>query len=347
MKNCDELVVREICGDTFKLTIFAVLAFSLKSINSYYTLLSWVGLWVGSSLILIAAFDLCQYIVLCTRFLHDIYAVFVCTIYITDGITGVVERFSNVEWDQAFFAFFLALFCLLFSLGFYYLDRMSLVLNQRWRHTLSDYAVPFAVALCIWISYSVNDQVEVERISLPRKFQPTYPSYYENDGAEVYKRDWYQGLDLGGGEGPKLALFSFVAAIPIVALFYIDHLFSLILAQKSELGLKKGDYYHSSMLVTGIFNAVLPSFGLPFVTASLPHSPQFTKALTDYDKSQSPPKVLKVSQLYVILCSCIICFAEYVQANNPFLCRFMSQELPHSSFISCVSSHWSFHPFWR
>ena len=303
-----ELVVRVISGDTFKLTIFAVLAFSLKSINSYYTLLSWVGLWVGSSLILIAAFDLCQYIVLCTRFLHDIYAVFVCTIYITDGITGVVERFSNVEWDQAFFAFFLALFCLLFSLGFYYLDRMSLVLNQRWRHTLSDYAVPFAVALCIWISYFVNDQVEVERISLPRNFQPTYPSYYENDGAEVYKRDWYQGLDLGGGEGLKLALLSFVAAIPIVALFYIDHLFSLILAQKSELGLKKGDYYHSSMLVTGIFNAVLPSFGLPFVTASLPHSPQFTKALTDYDKSQSPPKILKVSQVECNLCSCIIFF---------------------------------------
>ena len=82
-------------------------------------------MWVGVSLILIAAFDLCQYIVLCTRFLHDIYAVFVCTIYITDGINGVVERFAEVEWDQAFFAFFLALFCLLFALGFYYLDRMS------------------------------------------------------------------------------------------------------------------------------------------------------------------------------------------------------------------------------
>ena len=209
-------------------------------------------MWVGTSLILIAAFDLCRYIVLCTRFLHDIYAVFVCTIYITDGISGVVGRFSKVEWDQAFFAFFLALFCLLFSLGFYYLDMMSLVFNQRWRHILSDYAVPIAVALCIWISYSATDQVEVERISLPRNFVPTYPSYDgDNEGAEVYKRDWYQGLNLGGGEGPKLALLSFVAAIPIVALFYIDHLFSCILGQKAELGLRKGSYYHSSMLITG------------------------------------------------------------------------------------------------
>ena len=100
--------------------------------------------------------------------------------YITDGIQGVVERFAEVEWDQAFFAFFLALFCLLFALGFYYLDRMSAIFNQRWRHTLSDYAVPISVAPCIWISYSAKDQVEVERISLPRNFEPTYPSYDED-----------------------------------------------------------------------------------------------------------------------------------------------------------------------
>lgn len=50
---------------------------------NYYTLMSWVGLWVGLSLIVIAVFDLSRFIALCTRFLHDIYAVFVCTIYIT------------------------------------------------------------------------------------------------------------------------------------------------------------------------------------------------------------------------------------------------------------------------
>ena len=153
--------------------------------------------WVGISLILIASFDLCRYIVLCTRFLHDIYAVFVCTIYIADGISGVVERFNNVDWDQAFFAFYLALFCVLFSLGFYYLDRMTLVFNQRWRHTLSDYAVPIAVTICIAISYSVKDHVFVERISMPRNFKPTYPY-----------RSWYEGLHLHDGEVSKLALLS-------------------------------------------------------------------------------------------------------------------------------------------
>jgi hypothetical protein len=35
---------------------------------------------------------------------------------------------------------------------------------------------------------------------------------------------------------------------------------------------------------------------MPFVTASLPHSPQFTKALTDYDKTTSPWTVLRVHE---------------------------------------------------
>ena len=79
------------------------------------------------------------------------------------------------------------------------------------------------------------------------------------------------------------------------------------------MGLKKGDYYHSSMLVTGVCNLLLPSFGLPFVTASLPHSPQFTKALTDYDKTFSPQRVLKVHESRVApLIVYILCFMGLV-----------------------------------
>ena len=52
---------------------------------------AWVGMWTGGLLIVIACMDLSAYICLCTRFLHDIYAVFVCTIYISDGMVGVAE----------------------------------------------------------------------------------------------------------------------------------------------------------------------------------------------------------------------------------------------------------------
>lgn len=42
----------------------------------------------------------------------------------------------------------------------------------------------------------------------------------------------------------------------------------------------KGTYVHSPFLCVAISNLIGPSFGLPFVTASLPHSPQFVLALT-------------------------------------------------------------------
>jgi hypothetical protein len=192
----------------------------------------------------------------------------------------------QVEWAQAFFAGYLAMFCIIFSLLFYYIDRSS-ILTKRRRQTIADYAVPLAVIICIGISYAVKSDVDVDRIEMPRNFAPTWE---EEAGG---KRGWYQGLS---GGGVVAASVSLVASIPIVALFYIDHLFSCILGQKPELGLKKGEYYHSSMLITGICNLILPSFGMPFVTASLPHSPQFTKALTDYDKTKTPWEVKKVHE---------------------------------------------------
>ena len=45
----------------------------------------------------------------------------------------------------------------------------------------------------------------------------------------------------------------------------------------------KGTYVHSPFLCVAISNLIGPSFGLPFVTASLPHSPQFVLALTGKD----------------------------------------------------------------
>jgi len=41
--------------------------------------------------------------------LHDIYGVFVCTIYIHDGLSGIHERFEKAEWASAQYALTLGL----------------------------------------------------------------------------------------------------------------------------------------------------------------------------------------------------------------------------------------------
>jgi len=223
-----------------------------------------------------------------------------CTIYIEDDIIETLERFESVDWSEAFFAGYLAMLCIFFSLGFYYFDQSS-IFNDTLRQGISDYAVPLAVVICIRISYKVSGNVDVFRIKMPRNFQPIHADGYYGE-----KRSWYQGFG-----GSRLVVdVSLIASVPIVALFYIDHLFSCILSQKPELVIKKGEYYHSSMLVAGICNMILPSFGIPFVTALLAHSPQFTKALSEYDKNKTPWKINKVHEsrvaptLVYVLCCC-------------------------------------------
>eukprot|EP00962_Isochrysis_galbana_P028555 scaffold9041_cov65-Isochrysis_galbana.AAC.1 len=60
----------------------------------------------------------------------------------------------------------------------------------------------------------------------------------------------------------------------------MDQNISSLLCQLPEMKLSRGSYLHSSFLLMAIFNAIGPMFGLPFVTGSLPHSPQFVRSLT-------------------------------------------------------------------
>ena len=69
--------------------------------------------------------------------------------------------------------------------------------------------------------------------------------------------------------------------------------------------LRKGAYYHSSMLMMGLFCMIGPLFGLPFVTGSLPHSPQFVRAMARLDDGG---RVLAVneSRIAPLLCYALI-----------------------------------------
>ena len=71
----------------------------------------------------------------------------------------------------------------------------------------------------------------------------------------------------------KVIIAAGAAAIPIVIFFFFDQNVSELLSQAPSMNLKKGAYYHSCFLLIGIMN-VATIFGLPFMTACLPHSPQ-------------------------------------------------------------------------
>ena len=59
-----------------------------------------------------------------------------------------------------------------------------------------------------------------------------------------------------------------------------------LLLQRPAAKLAKGSYFHGSFLLVAISNAVAPLFGLPFISGSLPHSPQFARSLSRLDGEQ-------------------------------------------------------------
>jgi hypothetical protein len=123
----------------------------------YFEWLAWVGIFVGLYLLLICSFDGSYYIRHMTRFLHDLYAAFVCTIYAVDGIQGVYTHFkshrlpSHIEnYASALFQFILAGVVVLIALLLRQSEKYS-VLTRTARRIIADYALSIAIFIAIGI----------------------------------------------------------------------------------------------------------------------------------------------------------------------------------------------------
>eukprot|EP00457_Paulinella_chromatophora_P004821 gb/GEZN01004834.1/.p1 GENE.gb/GEZN01004834.1/~~gb/GEZN01004834.1/.p1 ORF type:complete len:612 (+),score=9.63 gb/GEZN01004834.1/:30-1865(+) len=231
----------------------------------FFTWLAAVGIWVGVDMIIIAALDGSYCIRYMSRFLQELYEAFVCTIYAVQGIAGVVHAFYKESILDALFSLCLAVIVVSVGLCLSSANRTSLF-SKTLRGKITDFALPIAIAIAIAVSYADVTYFKVSRITMPKGLNPSQEG-----------RPWVTPLDFS----PKMVLLAGIAAVPIVALFFIDQSISALLTQVPSIGLKKGSYYHQPFLLTSLFNLVFPVFGMPFITASLPHSPQFAAALSD------------------------------------------------------------------
>ena len=310
----------------------------------FWQFLAWTGFFISFFMIVVAAFEISRFIKLLTRFTHEIFAFFVCSIYIYDGASSVIKRF-NVANDMDIAAleheckdgntvmmasFSRSLFAAIIAIGTL---GISLFLHsaRRWssfcrcfRVFLADYAVTVAIICMSLFSIAFpNEHGLVDYIEVPPSFEPTCRIKYNgtngvpvinagtplcesgdastgNISAILAANVWWRvsssnSSSLGAprpwlarlwddGTPALLPLYAALCALVIVLFFYMDQNISSLLTQLKSRKLERGSYYHSSFFLLGIFNAIGPLFGLPFVTGSLPHSPQFVKAVTNYDE---------------------------------------------------------------
>jgi hypothetical protein len=67
-------------------------------------------------------------------------------------------------------------------------------------------------------------------------------------------------------------------------LYYIDANVAALLCNKEEAKLRKGVAYHYDFALLSILLFFCSIFGLPFATPSLPHSPQYVRALSEIEE---------------------------------------------------------------
>ena len=90
-------------------------------------------------------------------------------------------------------------------------------------------------------------------------------------------------VGVGPDSGPPAPIWLPIVGLGFGAflslLFFVDHNVTSLLTQADGNQLRKGNAYHWNFLLVGLFNICMPLVGCPFVTGSLPHSPQFVQAL--------------------------------------------------------------------
>ena len=291
LMGCQPLLVLRPTGP-----ITAILLFISNLADSFefdfFAYLSWTGIFVGIYMFLVSAFELCRWIKLLTRFTHDIFAFFVCTIYIHDGLQGIIQRFDPDKMVDLAGSFATCLSIVTFVMALWlHHARTWTSLTRKVRGFLSDYALTIAVAFTVLVSYTLlwgSSRISqrlgslVERVHVPSGFRPTCGFNHTLTGSSIecadssHARRWWVGLPFNG-PGIELPLIAAATALPIVFFFFMDQNVSSLLTQRKAVGLSKGSYYHSSFLCMSVFNFIGPLFGLPFVTGSLPTQPSVSK----------------------------------------------------------------------
>eukprot|EP00931_Biecheleriopsis_adriatica_P056713 TRINITY_DN33622_c0_g1_i1.p1 TRINITY_DN33622_c0_g1~~TRINITY_DN33622_c0_g1_i1.p1 ORF type:complete len:557 (-),score=106.42 TRINITY_DN33622_c0_g1_i1:89-1759(-) len=260
----------------------------------FWPFFAWTGIFVGLYMLAIAAFELSKYFKYVTAFTDGIFATFIGFIYINDGLQGIVRTWHDAErtngkMEAAEDVISINMTIVIAALALWLSTvQSSKLFTFEVRSLIVDYALTIAFFVSILAAWWLNTYV------CPILFIDTSKSGFNTTADRSWLADFSTLSPMG-------VLVAAISAVPIVIFFYLDQNISSALCQAPDMRLRKGTYFHSSFGFMGALNFLGPLVGLPFVTGSLPHSPQFVTALTDYDTSNHPVSV-RENRLAPFLC---------------------------------------------
>ena len=262
-------------------------AFCAKFDLPFASTYAWTGVWAAAFMTIVALSGACDVMVKnCTRFTQEIFGLFVSAIFISAGGSALVNYFHSSEYDLATALMSLVLGLLTLQLGLWALAvRTSPFLLRFMRELTADFGTATAIAVASLVAWGSGVD-GLEMLSVSTTLEP-------RDG----RGSWLVDLR----EGPSwLSVACVVPGALLALLMYVEMNVSSLLANKPENNLTKGPAYHLNFLVMALTQLVFSFFGLPPMTGSLPHSPQFIRALSDVEEitvgGQTKTKVIRANE---------------------------------------------------
>eukprot|EP00947_MAST-08B_sp_MAST-8B-sp1_P006582 g6582.t1 len=142
----------------------------------FYAYFAWTGVFVSIYMTAVASLEMTRWIKRLTRFTHELFAFFVCSIYIEDGISRVINNFDATtpgNFGSSMFSTIIAV--LVFSIALFLHNALTWKsLTHTLRGFLSDYAATIAVIVMTLFSFAFKmEDSKIPRIHVPASVQPT------------------------------------------------------------------------------------------------------------------------------------------------------------------------------
>lgn len=277
-----------ILGSTGPVIIFMGLLYNAcQSMDvPYLPTLACVGLWTTVILIVLSVTGASCWIHYFTRFTDETFAALISIIFIVAAVKDVAKVFTDPSVSHA-----TALLSLILALGTFLIARQLSQFRRspylrRWvREFLADFGPAIAIALMAGVAFLLHE-VDLKTLAVPETFGPTNP-----------EREWF----VNPFDAPLWVQgASFVPAVLVSILLYLDQNITVRLVNNPDHNLKKGAGYHLDLLVVGILVGICSLFGLPWMVAATVRSLNHVRSLAEVETDdQGRSKVIGVCETRV------------------------------------------------
>ncbi|CAK6981775.1 anion exchange protein 2a [Scomber scombrus] len=309
-----------VIGFSGPLLVFEEAFYTFCKDNSieYLTGRVWIGFWLVLIVLLTVAFEGSILVRFVSRFTQEIFSFLISLIFIYETFAKLIKIFQEhplqncsrnstaapslcnytaaarnsgkVVGEPNTALLSLVLMAGTFLIAFYLRKfKNSSFFPGRLRRIIGDFGVPIAILIMVLVNNSVKD-THTQKLSVPTGFSVSTPE----------KRDWFISPLGSDGQFPVwMMAASFLPAILVFILIFMESQITALIVSKKERMLMKGTGFHLDLLIIVVVGGVSALFGLPWLSAATVRSVTHTNALTVMSKAVAPgdkPRIQEVKE---------------------------------------------------